>query len=406
LPENLVYTAPYWLKEESTVGMYRVDDQKKIGLPELSPAVKVIFNLNINNVAIPFERSVIYKFNDEVKGEQYKPLNIVPLVTTSFLEKVKIFNRRKTKRIGIKIKSGADDVKGILKLQLNNKWKIVPSSIDFDLPKKGDEETVYFDITPPSTGDEADMKAIATVNGKDFDREQININYEHISNQQVLLPSKCRVIKLDIKTGNEKIGYIMGAGDEVPTYLSQMGYHVTILKPFDITSENLKDLDVIITGVRAYNTVKELALKQNVLLDFVKQGHTMIVQYNTKGKYVTPNIAPFPLKISNDRVTEENAAVRFLEPKHEILNSPNKITAKDFHGWVQEQGLYYPEEWDKAFTPILSSNDKGENPKNGILLVANYGKGHYIYTGLSFFRELPAGVSGAYRLFSNLISLD
>jgi len=405
LPENLAYTAPYWLKEESTVGMYRVDDQRIIGLPMLPPDVKVSFNVVINNVAIPFQRAVIYKNNDEVKGEQYKPLNIVPLVTTSFLEKVKIFDTPKTEYIGLKIKAGADNVKGNLRLELNDKWKITPSSIAFDLLHKGDVQSVYFEITPPQSADEANVKAIATVNGKDFDKEQININYEHIQNQQVLLPSKSRFIKLDIKIGTEKIGYIMGAGDEVPTYLSQLGYQVAILEPGDINVENLKNFDVIITGIRAYNTVRDLASKQDILFDFVKQGHTMIVQYNTFGKYVTPNIAPFSLKISKDRVTEENAEVRFVEPKHPVLNYPNTITSKDFQGWVQEQGLYYPEQWDKAFSPILSSNDKGESPKNGALLVAKYGKGHYIYTGLSFFRELPAGVPGAYRLFSNLISI-
>lgn len=197
----------------------------------------------------------------------------------------------------------------------------------------------------------------------------------------------------------------MGAGDEVPKYLSQMGYSVTILKPENITKENLNNFDVIITGIRAYNVVQELAGKQEILFDFVKEGHTMIVQYNTNGKMVTSNLAPYPLKVSKERVTEENAPVRFLAPENKVLNTPNKITSKDFEGWVQEQGLYYPEEFDKAFTPIFSSNDQGETPKNGGLLVAKYGKGHYIYTGLSFFRQLPAGVPGAYRLLANLISM-
>jgi hypothetical protein len=197
----------------------------------------------------------------------------------------------------------------------------------------------------------------------------------------------------------------MGVGDEVPKSLSQMGYTVMLLNPEQITAENLKNIDVIITGVRAYNTVQALAKKQDLLFDFVKNGKTMLVQYNAPGTFVTPNIAPFPLKISLDRVSEENAAVRFLEPNHSVLNYPNKISQTDFQGWKQEQGLYYPNEFDKAFLPILSSNDKGETPKNGALLVAKYGKGYYIYTGLSFFRELPEGVSGAFKLMANLISL-
>jgi hypothetical protein len=184
-----------------------------------------------------------------------------------------------------------------------------------------------------------------------------------------------------------------------------MGYKVLLLKPEEITPEKLENFDVVMTGVRAYNTVQVLANKQNILFDFVKQGKTMIVQYNTTDDIVTPNIAPYPLKISRDRVTEENAEVRFLAPNHPVLNNPNTITTKDFEGWKQEQGLYYPNEFDKAFTPILSSNDKGETPKNGALLIAPYGKGQYIYTGLSLFRELPEGVTGAFKIIANMISL-
>jgi hypothetical protein len=210
---------------------------------------------------------------------------------------------------------------------------------------------------------------------------------------------------LKIKTKNEKIAYIMGAGDEVPKTLTQMGYDVSILKAEDISIENLEPFDVVITGIRAYNVVNALAIKQNILLDFVKNGKTMIVQYNTLDDLVTKEIAPFPLKISRDRVTEEDAEVRFLAPNHPVLNYPNKITVDDFKGWKQEQGLYYPSEWDSNFTPILSANDKGEKPKDGALLVAKYGKGNYIYTGLSFFRELPEGVPGAFRLLANIIAI-
>jgi hypothetical protein len=162
---------------------------------------------------------------------------------------------------------------------------------------------------------------------------------------------------------------------------------------------------VVITGIRAYNVINTLSFKQKILFDFVKSGKTMIVQYNTNSDLVTNEIAPFPLKVSRDRVTEENAEVRFLAPKHPILNYPNKIVAEDFKGWKQEQGLYYPSEWDSNFTAILSANDTGETPKNGALLVAKYGKGNYIYTGLSFFRELPEGVPGAFRLLANMIAI-
>ncbi|RTY95038.1 PIG-L family deacetylase [Flavobacterium sp. GT3R68] len=405
LPATLEYTNPYWLKERGTIGMYRVDNQNHIGIPDVIHDTKAIFAIVINGVSIPFERNVVYKYNDDVKGEVYNPFDIVPDVTSSILNKVTIFNNGRTKTIGVKIKAGKDSLEGDLQLEATPNWKIDPTGIHFNLAKKGDEQTVYFEVTPPKMADEITAKSVITISGNQFNKELTNINYEHISKQQVLKPSEGKFIKLDIKTGNEKIAYIMGAGDEVPTSLSQMGYEIIILKSEEITKERLVDFDVVMTGVRAYNTIKALAIKQDILFDFVKEGKTMIVQYNTTDELVTKNIAPFPLKISRDRVTEENAEMRFLVPKHSILNYPNKITAKDFENWKQEQGLNYPSEWDPAFTPILSSNDKGESPKNGAVLVAKYGKGHYIYTGLSFFRELPEGVSGAFRLLANMISI-
>ena len=405
LPATLEYTNPYWLNEKGTVGMYRVDNQKNIGIPDVIREVKVVFMVAINGISIPFERNVIYKYNDPTKGEIYNPLDIIPEITTSIIDKVAIFNTDKSKTIGVKIKAGKDSENGVLKLDISKNWKVIPTEIPFALSKKGEEQIVNFEVFPPKNADEITVKCIAIVNGKTFDKEQININYDHISKQQILRTSEAKFIKLDIKTGSEKIAYIMGAGDEVPKSLMQMGYEVSVLKPEEITKEKLLNFDVIITGIRAYNTVKALAFKQDILFDFVKEGKTMLVQYNTTDELVIKNIAPFQLKIARDRVTEENAEVRFLEPQHPVLNYPNKITSKDFEGWKQEQGLYYPGEWDSAFTPILSSNDKSEKPKNGALLVAKYGKGHYIYTGLSFFRELPEGVSGAFRLMANIISI-
>ena len=403
--KDLNYTQPYWLKDKGTVGMYRVEDQNNIGVPDIIREAKVTFNITINNVMIPFQRMIAFKYNDDVKGEVYKPLDIVPKVTTSIQDKVLIFNGNQSKNIAVKIQAGQDTVSGVLKLITDDNWKVTPQSIPFSLTKKGAEQTVFFQITAPKKAGESIVKSIAIVDSVSYDKEPFTINYEHISKQQVLKPSEAKLIQLSIKTGQEKIAYIMGAGDEVPKSLRQMGYAVTLLKPEEITLENLKFFNVVITGIRAYNTVQALAFKQTILFDFVKEGHNMIVQYNTMDDFVTPNFAPYPLKISKDRVTDENAAVTFLEPNHPILNQPNTITPKDFEGWKQEQGLYYPNEWDKAFTPVLASNDKGETPKKGALLVAKLGKGNYIYTGLSFFRELPEGVSGAYRLMANLISL-
>jgi LmbE family N-acetylglucosaminyl deacetylase len=405
LASTIAYTQPYWLKDKETLGMYTVSDQKNIGIPDVIREVKVVFNIQINGVEIPFERTVVYKYNDDVKGEMYNYLDIVPEVTTSILDKVSLFKDNKKKYIAVKIKSGKDAVKGDLQLELPKSWLVFPKAIPFNFDKKGTEQTVYFEVTPPNLQEEAVAKSVAIVDGKRYDKEQISINFDHITKQQVLKSSESKFIRMDLKTKEEKIAYIMGAGDEVPNSLTQMGYKVTLLNPVEISPEKLSGFDVVMTGIRAYNTVQTLANKQDILFDFVKEGKTMLVQYNNPNDLVTDNIAPYPLKISSDRVTQENAEVRFLAPNHPVLNTPNKINAKDFEGWTQEQGLYYPNEFDKAFTPILSSNDKGETAKNGALLIAPYGKGNYIYTGLSLFRELPEGVMGAYKLLSNMISL-
>ena len=405
LPSNIDFTQPYWLKDKGTEGMYMVSELKNIGIPDIIREVKVVFYIKINEIEIPFERIVVYKYNDDVKGEMYNYLDVVPEVTTAILDKVSLFATTKKKYIGVKIKSGKDAVKGDLQLELPKSWNVQPQSIPFNLDKKGTEQTVYFEVTPPTAQEETVAKSVAIVDGKRYDKEQINIDFDHITKQQVLKPSESKFIRMDLKTNNERIAYIMGAGDEVPNSLMQMGYKVSLLNPEEISPEKMENFDIVITGIRAYNTVQALANKQNILFDFVKSNKTMLVQYNTSNDLVTENLAPFPLKISRDRVTEENAEVRFLAPNHPVLTVPNTITTKDFQGWKQEQGLYYPNDFDKAFTPILSSNDKGETPKNGALLIAPYGKGVYIYTGLSFFRELPEGVAGAYKLLANMISL-
>ena len=402
---NDPYTQPYYLENKGTVGMYRVDNQANIGKPDIITRLPETFLIEINGITIPFEKKIVYKYNDDVKGEVYQPLDVVPVVTSNFQEKVYIFPKNKEKVISVKIKSGKENVAGTIRLDLPDNWKVSPATIPFSLQNKGEEQIAVFTVTPSKEASEIVIKSILTVDGITYDKEKIDINYPHIYKQMVLKPAEAKAIKLNIKTNNEKIAYIMGAGDEVPKSLKQMGYDVTIVKPEEISTEKLVPFDVVITGIRAYNVVSTLAIKQNVLLDFVKNGKTMIVQYNTMDEFVSKDFSPFPLRISRDRVTEENAEVRFLAPQHPILNVPNKITNTDFEGWTQEQGLYYPNEWDKNFTAIISSNDKGEKAKDGAILVANYGKGKYIYTGLSFFRELPEGVAGAFRLLANMISV-
>jgi len=405
IPQNSNFTQPYWLKNKGTEGLYTVDDQNIIGTPDIIRENKVIFTIKILGVEIPFDKTIVYKYTDDVKGEMYTYLDIVPIVTTTISDKVLLFTNTNSKYVAVNIKAGKDKINGTLQLELPKEWKVSPAFIPFQIDKKGIEQTVFFEVTPPKNNTEAIGKSIAIVDGIPFDKEQININFDHIAKQQVLKTAEVKCLRLDLKNNQERVAYIMGAGDEVPNSLSQMGYKVTIVKPEELTPEKLENFDVVMTGIRAYNTVLSLSNKQQLLFEFVKKGKTMIVQYNTTDDLVTNTLAPYPLKISRDRVTEENAEVRFLAPNHPALNYPNKIAATDFKGWKQEQGLYYPNEYDKAFTAILSSNDKNETPKEGALLIAPYGKGNYIYTGLSFFRELPEGVPGAYKLLSNMISM-
>jgi len=285
-----------------------------------------------------------------------------------------------------------------------NDWNVYPQKQKIEIVNKGDIQKVVFTVIPPKNQSEGLITPMVNINGNYYTDELIEIDYSHIPYQTVLMPSVSKVVRLDIDKRGNNIGYIEGAGDVVPESLRQIGYNVTIVKPEQISAENLVNFDAVVVGIRAYNILDELKFKQKFLLEYVKEGGNLIVQYNTNRRLKTDNIAPYDLQLSRDRVTDENAEVKILEPNHPILNFPNKITNQDFEGWVQERGLYFPNQWSDEFTPLLSMNDKGESSKEGSLLVAKYGKGNYIYTGLSFFREFPAGVSGAYRLFANLLS--
>jgi hypothetical protein len=281
----------------------------------------------------------------------------------------------------------------------------LPTNQKITLIKKGEEQVFTFEITPPSGTSEGTLEALVTVDGEPYNRGRVVIEYDHFPIQTLFPKSSTRVVKLDLKKKGNSVGYIVGAGDDLPNNLSQIGYQVTLLEKDDVSISNLAQFDAVILGVRAFNTVDWLAYKNTDLFEYVKSGGNLIVQFNTSHRLVTQDIAPFPLKLSRDRVAVEDAEVRILDRSHDALNKPNKITTKDFVNWVQERGLYFPNEWSEDFTAVLASNDPGEESRNGGLLVAKYGDGYYVYSGYSWFRQLPAGVPGAYRLFTNLISL-
>jgi LmbE family N-acetylglucosaminyl deacetylase len=405
IPQNQKPTTPYWLNDTGSLGMYNVSDKSLIGLAETPREFFYTFDLIIENTKISYKKPIVFKLNDPVKGEVYRPFEIVPVASVKLSDKVFIFNTDDTKIIPVTIKAGKDNLNGSIRLNAPENWKVSPKDQTVTIANKGQEQVVLFTVLPPLSNSEGHISPEFTANGERYTKELIEIDYDHIPFQTVLLPSESKVVKLNIEKRGANIAYIEGAGDVVPESLQQIGYSVTTMNPESISAENLKGFDAVVIGIRAYNTVEVLKFKQDILFDFVKNGGNMIVQYNTSHRLKVDQLAPYSLNLSRDRVTDEFAEVRFLEKNHPVLNTPNKITSKDFEGWTQERGLYFPDEWAKEFTPILSMNDKDESSKNGSLLVAQYGKGYYIYTGLSFFREFPEGVSGAYKLFANLLSI-
>lgn len=399
------YSSPYWLRDTHDIGLFTVTNERLIGKAENDPSVMVEFSLRINNETYSIKKPLVYRSTDPVKGEQYRPFEVVPPVFVTISNGVWVFPDELPKNVEVILKSSTDSKQtGSVKLQLPPGWKSEPSSIDFELVKRGEEVSKSFKVYPSRSESTGLLKAVAEVNGKSYSHSLQTILYDHIPAQTLLPPAESKVIRVNIKKEGDVIGYIKGAGDEVPTALRNMGYEVWEMKDEEVTPENLKRLDAVVLGIRALNTNDRIRFMMNDLLAFVNNGGTMVVQYNTSNGLGTDKFSPYPLTLSRDRTTDENATVRILKPDHALLNSPNKISPSDFDGWIQERGLYFPNKWDPAFEALLSMNDKGENPQDGSLLVAKYGNGHYVYTGLSFFRELPEGVQGAYKLFANLVS--
>lgn len=407
IPRNIPLTSPYWLTDQWNLGVYTVKDEKLRGLPETPKSLKVRANYLIDGFTFSLESEIVYKTDDPVGGEIYQPFEIIPAITGSFQESVNVFASRDSQRLEIVVKANKSSLTGSVTLEVPQGWTFSPKEQTVQFNRKGEEKVIAFWVTPPTFQSEGNATVIMKAEGERYDKKLLIIKHPHIPAQTVLLSSNAKVVRIDLEKSGEKVGYVMGAGDVVPASLSQMGFQVTQLHVNNLTEENLKSFDAVVLGVRAYNTVEGIEFKQKALFNYVENGGNLIVQYNTTGdlKVSEKELAPLPMSLSRDRITDEDAPVTFLVPNHSILNFPNKITEIDFKGWEQERGLYFPGKWDNAFTPVLRFNDPGEKPLDGALLVARHGKGYYIYTGLSFFRELPAGVPGAFRLFANMISM-
>lgn len=414
---NKPVSQPYWLEKKMTTGSFVVSDQNLIGRPESLPAYTVTFNITIDGLNLSYTRPVQYKFTDPVKGELYRPLVIVPPATVTTGPDIIVFRQQQKQNAEMDVKVTANKDFNNYKATITNRIKNNSESrsdSSFSV-NKGLSKNYAFNISNANMKDIVQDNAQVFVDLKNGKAEQpawlhiVNINYDHIPPIHYFYQDNAKILNLDLKTAGKKIGYIDGAGDKVAFALEQMGYEVTHLKENDLFTANLTQFDAIITGIRAYNVHDFLKTKYDALMEYVKNGGNLIVQYNTNNNLSTlkgGGISPYPFTISRNRVTDENAKVNFLLPNHPVLNFPNKITGKDFEGWIQERGIYFAEQTDAAFQSPLSMADPNEGEQKGSLIIADFGKGKFVYTGLVFFRELPAGVPGAYRLMANIIALN
>jgi LmbE family N-acetylglucosaminyl deacetylase len=411
IPQKTAATQPYWLEYPKANGSFDVRDQQLIGEAQNKPTF-VDFLVKIEEKILRFKKPIIYKYTDPVKGELYEPAQIVSPAFINVSPNLLLFstnknNEKKTVQFTVQSNLGLNE-KVKFYTTINKENKLVFDSI-LNIPKLGKRNINallsgkdFINNTTTSVGGELAAPSIYEHQYTSLKK----IGYDHIPDIFYNYQDRVKVLKIDLKTAGSKAGYIAGAGDRVPQALEQMGYAVTMLTEKDITAANLKQFDVIITGVRAYNIHTWLSNVHPILMQYVKEGGVLLTQYNTNNQLgpVKASMAPYPFTISRNRITDETAAVNFLLPNHPTLNYPNKITEKDFDGWIQERSIYNAEKIDSSYKKILSMKDPGEAEQDGSLIVADYGKGKYVYTGLVFFRELPAGVGGAYRLFANLIA--
>jgi len=406
VPQDAEFTPPYWLRLPPTKGDYVVTDRKLIGLPEAPPAIPIVVTLaddRMHNLFVTVP--AVSRWVDPVRGEQVRNVDVVPEVTANLGSSVYLFPDAQPKPVTVWLRNY--DAAGPVSVRLHapRGWATDPVSVPVIFSGKGDEAHVTFKVTPPKEEQNAQLAVeVDLVNGKKLSIGATDIQYAHIPYQRVFGDAFAKLVRANVAKRGSRVGYIMGSGDDVPDALRQIGYDVTFLTDADLERGDFAKYDAIITGVRAFNTRKRLKLIEPKLLDYVKNGGTMVVQYNTLQELVTKDIGPYPFKISNDRVTVEEAPVTFTDPASPLLNTPNKITQADFGGWVQERGLYFLRDWDPKYQTVISTNDPGETAKAGGELWTRYGKGVFVYTSYDWFRELPAGVPGAYRLFANLVS--
>jgi LmbE family N-acetylglucosaminyl deacetylase len=404
-------TQPYWLKEKMNEGYFVVDDQQLIGQPDVQPAYTANFDLVIQGEHFIIPKIVSYKFADPVKGEVYQPLFVVPSATVAASPGILLFkkevqqnkpvylqlnaNKKLSGPIDVHAKAAGYDIthKDSMVSFNKNTSKVYPFVLNSEKEFRIKSDVLFGSAHYYDKGDQYAYMAMRS------------IDYNHIPAIRYFYADGIKIVNVDLQTYGKKIGYIVGAGDKVPEALEQMGYEVTLLNEKDLAKLNLQQFDAILSGVRAYNTNDWLNKYYDKLMKYVEEGGNYIVQYS-QANNIRAKIGPYPFNVTGRRITDENAVVNILKPDHPVLNFPNKINADDFNGWIQERSIYHAGNLDPHYETIFSMRDPGEQPDDGSLVIAKYGKGYFTYTGLVFFRELPAGVPGAYRLIANIIGLN
>ncbi|HUP49503.1 MAG TPA: PIG-L family deacetylase [Thermoanaerobaculia bacterium] len=411
LPAGYPLSQPYWLRDAPKVGMFQVAEQRLIGAAQNPPSIPITVSLTDRQMrTLIFTVPAVHRRVDPVAGEQVRAVEVVPPVTINLDEQVYLFPDAKAKEVSLKLRSFIDGAAGTVRLAAPAGWRVAPAAAPLAIAERGGESELRFTVTPPAGETEGTLRAeVELDDGRKLAHGLVEIDYPHIGPQRLFPPAEARLVRAGVDRRGERIGYIMGSGDEVPESLRQAGFEVTLLGDAELDRGEFGGFDAIVAGVRAYNTRGRLRSAHARLMQYVAGGGTYVVQYNTAAnvtgdRLVVPSPGPHSLTISRDRVSVEEAPVEILAPSHPILTAPNRITAADFDGWVQERGLYFPGEWDPRYETVIATADPGEPPKPGGLLVARHGKGVFVYTAYSFFRQLPAGVPGAYRLFVNLVS--
>ncbi|MDQ8194175.1 PIG-L family deacetylase [Coraliomargarita sp. SDUM461004] len=404
IAEDAPISQPYWLRAAADKGSYTVDEISQIGDPENAPALPMYLQVTVAGESITFTIPTTYNFNDPIHGESKLPFTVTPPVMVNLEESTHILGQSEPRDFSARVIARSEIPAGTLHFEVSQGWRVEPASISFSA-EAGEELLLSAQLIPPTEAGETILRASVEVDGRSYTRGYEALDYQHIPQQTLFPVAEARAVLLDVKTAGHRIGYIPGAGDTIPEALQRIGYTVDTLVEADMNHATLSDYDAIVFGIRALNTNDRVGFYMPALFEYAKQGGVVVLQYNTNRGLKTMDYAPYPFTITRDRVTDETAEMRFLAPKHPVMHFPNTITAADFDGWVQERGLYFADDWDAAYTPIFSANDAGESPLDGGLLIAQTGEGYFVYSGLSWFRQFPAGVPGAYRLFANLMSL-